>query len=64
MLVFYVNIVGNPRHVIIPILVTITVFPLLVTLAICLVRIRNIRAREKRIIDWVTENKTKPGTYK
>ena len=45
------------------ILVTITVFPVLVTLAICWLRMRNIRARVKRITDWVSENKTMPGRY-
>jgi hypothetical protein len=38
------------------------VLPVLVVLTICWIRVRNIRAREKRIKDWVKENKIIPGT--
>ena len=51
------SISANPCHVIIPILVSISVLPVLVILTICWIRVRNIMAREKRIKDWVKENK-------
>ena len=48
-----VFISANPAHVIIPILVTIFMVPVLVIITICCIRIRNIRARQRRIKDWV-----------
>jgi hypothetical protein len=40
------------------------VFPLLVIITICCIRIRNIRARKKRIKDWAKENKISKGKLK
>ena len=46
---------------IIPILGSILVFPILVITTICCIRVRNTRARQKRIMDWVKENKRMQG---
>ena len=51
------SISANPNHVIIPILVSIFLFPVLVIITICCIRIKNIRAREKRVEDWAKENR-------
>ena len=56
-----IYISADPNHVIIPILVSIFLFPVLVIITICSIRIRNIRAREKRIKDWADDNKISKG---
>ena len=56
-----IYISADPHHVIIPILVSIFLFPVLVIITICSIRIRNIRAREKRIKDWADDNKISKG---
>jgi hypothetical protein len=56
-----IYISADPQHVIIPILVSIFLLPVLVIISICFIRIRNIRAREKRIKDWAKENKISKG---
>ena len=52
---------ANPEHVIIPILVSIFLFPILVMTTICCIRVRNIRVREKRIDDWARKNRISKG---
>jgi preprotein translocase subunit YajC len=56
-----IYISANPNHVIVPILVSIFLFPVLVIITIFFIRIRNIRAREKRIKDWADVNKISKG---
>ena len=56
-----VFIPANPAHVIIPILVTIFMVPVLVIITICCIRIRNIRARQRRIKDWAKGNRISRG---
>ena len=58
LLLYFNTISADQALVIIPILVSIFVFPVLVIITICSIRIRNIKAREKRIKDWAKENKT------
>ena len=53
---------ADPAHVIIPILASILLLPILVIITICSIRIRNIRARQKRIKDWAKENKIPRST--
>jgi hypothetical protein len=57
----FTYISANPAHVIIPILVSIFLFPVLVIITICCIRIRNIKARKKKIKDWTKENKISKG---
>ena len=52
---------ANPEHVIIPILGSIFLFPILVITTICCIRVRNIRAREKRIDDLAKKNRISKG---
>ena len=55
------KILADPADVIIPILVSIPVFPVLVIITICSIRMRNIRAREKRIKSWAKKSKISKG---
>jgi hypothetical protein len=52
---------ANPEHVIIPILGSIFLFPILVITTICCIRVRNIRAMEKRIDDLAKKNRISKG---
>ena len=52
---------AKPEHVIIPILGSIFIFPILVITTICCIRVRNIRAREKRMDDLARKNRISKG---
>jgi hypothetical protein len=53
---------ANLEHVIISILGSIFLFPILVITTICCIRVRNIRAREKRIDDLAKKNRIAKGS--
>ena len=59
--IYCLLIAANPKHVIIPILASIFMVPVLVLITICCIRLRNIRARKKRIKDMADENKIAKG---
>ena len=57
------KISGDPASVTIPIIVSIFIFPFLVILTLCCIKVKNYRAREKVMKDWLKKNRAKEGIH-